>query len=59
MTSIFPLTSNFRSDSYLNAFILNALVTALIAATAIELRFQTHSAKLFPIEKLIISSLNN
>lgn len=38
MDNIFPLTTNFRSDSYFNAFILNALATALIAAFAIEFR---------------------
>jgi hypothetical protein len=40
MTKIFPLINNFRSNSYFNAFFLNALVTALIAAIAIELRLQ-------------------
>jgi hypothetical protein len=40
MSNIFPFTTNFLSDSYFNAFILNALVTALIAAIAIELRMQ-------------------
>lgn len=38
MDNIFPLTTNFRSDSYFKAFILNSLATALIAALAIELR---------------------
>lgn len=40
MTKIFPLTENFKSTTFINAFILNALATALIAAIAIELRLQ-------------------
>ena len=38
--SIFPLVKNFKSDSFLNAFILNSMTTALIAAFAIELHIQ-------------------
>jgi len=38
MDNVFPLTTNFKSNSYFNAFILNALATALIAAFAIEFR---------------------
>jgi hypothetical protein len=43
MNSTFPLTKNFKSNTYFNAFILNALVTALIAAFAIELRIQLNN----------------
>lgn len=45
MDNIFPLTTNFRSYSYFNAFILNALATALIAALAIEFRLALDNRK--------------
>lgn len=45
MPKIFPLTENFKSTTFINAFILNALSTALIAAIAIELRLRLNNKK--------------
>lgn len=35
-----PITTKFKANTLLKAFILNALATALIAAIAIEMRMQ-------------------
>lgn len=40
MTSIFPLVKDFKSSSLFNAFVLNAIVGALIAAFAVEFRLK-------------------
>jgi len=35
---MFPLTSNFRANSFFKAFLLNSIIGAIICAFAIELR---------------------
>ena len=42
-----PLIHNFKATNYFNAFILNALATAAIAALAIEIRSQLYQEKSF------------
>jgi len=39
MKNIFPLTTKFRADTFFHAFIINAFVAAVVAAVAIETRF--------------------
>jgi hypothetical protein len=43
--SIFPLIKNFQATSYNKAFILNAIVGAVICALAIELRLTLENDK--------------
>jgi len=43
--SIFPLIKNFQATTYSKAFILNAIVGAIICALAIELRFTLENDK--------------
>jgi len=43
--SIFPLIKNFQATTYTKAFILNAIVGAIICALAIELRFTLENDK--------------
>ena len=43
--SIFPLIKNFQATTYTKAFILNAIVGAIICALAIELRFTLENNK--------------
>ena len=43
--SIFPLIKNFQATTYTNAFILNAIVGAIICALAIELRITLENDK--------------
>ena len=40
-----PLTTSWRSTTYLRAFFLNAIATAAIAALAIEMRMQLDEDK--------------
>ena len=35
----FPLIQSFKATSYLKAFVLNAIVSGIITALAIEMRF--------------------
>lgn len=42
-----PLIQNFKATNYFNAFILNALASAAIAALAIEIRSQLYQEKSF------------
>ena len=43
--SIFPLVKNLKATSYLKAFVLNALVGAVICAMAIEFRLLLEDEK--------------
>lgn len=42
---LLPITTHFRSTTYLRAFVLNAVATAAIAALAIEMRMQLDMEK--------------
>jgi hypothetical protein len=43
MSTIFPLIKHYRATTFFRAFILNAIVTAAVAALAIEMRMQLNN----------------
>ena len=43
--SFFPIIKNFKATSYFKAFMLNAIVGAIICAMAIELRLRLEDEK--------------